>query len=78
MKYIKIFEDYNKDGILIIVDVQRSFKSFFTDNYLSELSWAYYWCVGAKKCRGQEESTTGAVDLYIACFHQWNLPISWI
>ena len=38
MKYIKIFEDYNKDGILIIVDVQRSFKSFFTDNYLSELN----------------------------------------
>jgi hypothetical protein len=37
MKYIKIYEDFNKDDILIIVDVQRSFKSFFTDNYLNEL-----------------------------------------
>lgn len=37
MKYIKVYEDFNKDGILIVVDVQKSFNKFFTDNYLSEL-----------------------------------------
>jgi len=37
MKYIKVYEDFKKDGILIVVDVQKSFKKFFTDNYLSEL-----------------------------------------
>jgi len=37
MKYIKVYEDFNRDGILIVVDVQKSFKKFFTDNYLSEL-----------------------------------------
>jgi hypothetical protein len=38
MRYLKIFEDYNKDGILIIVDVQKSFKKFFTDNYITALN----------------------------------------
>jgi hypothetical protein len=37
MKYIKVYEDFNKDDILIVVDVQKSFKKFFTDNYLNEL-----------------------------------------
>lgn len=37
MKYIKVYEDFKKDGILIVVDVQKSFNKFFTDNYLSEL-----------------------------------------
>jgi hypothetical protein len=38
MKYIKAFENYTEDKILIIIDVQRSFKKFFTDNYLNELN----------------------------------------
>lgn len=39
MRHLKIYEDFNKgDEILIIVDVQKSFKKFFTDNYLSELN----------------------------------------
>ncbi len=39
MRYLKRFEKYNIDNndILIIVDVQKSFKKFFTENYLSEL-----------------------------------------
>ena len=39
MRHLKIYEDFNKgNGILIIVDVQKSFKKFFTDNYLKELN----------------------------------------
>jgi hypothetical protein len=39
MKYITLFENFNSDSsILIIVDVQKSFKKFFNDNYLSELN----------------------------------------
>ena len=39
MKHIKLFENFtNNESILIIVDVQKSFKKFFTDNYLSELN----------------------------------------
>lgn len=38
MKWIKLFENFSKDRILIIVDVQKSFKEYFTDNYLSELN----------------------------------------
>jgi len=38
MKWLKLFENFSKDRILIIVDVQKSFKKFFTDNYLSELN----------------------------------------
>jgi hypothetical protein len=39
MRHLKIYEDFNKgNGILIIVDVQHSFKKFFTDNYLKELN----------------------------------------
>ena len=39
MKHIKFFENFtNNESILIIVDVQKSFKKFFTDNYLSELN----------------------------------------
>jgi len=38
MRYIKLFEDYSKERILIIVDVQKSFSKFFNNNYLSELN----------------------------------------
>ena len=37
MKYIKLFEEHS-ERILIIVDVQKSFKKFFSDNYLAELN----------------------------------------
>ena len=39
MKYLKFFENFSekKSKILIIVDVQKSFKKFFTELYLSEL-----------------------------------------
>ena len=36
MKYLKTFESYKGD-ILIIVDVQKSFKKFFSEMYLNEL-----------------------------------------
>ena len=39
MKYLKTFEKWNikPDDILIIVDVQKSFKKFFTEKYIHEL-----------------------------------------
>lgn len=37
MRVIKTFEGFNNVSTLIIVDVQRSFKSFFTEMYLNEL-----------------------------------------
>lgn len=38
MRYIKTFENHNKNNdILIIVDVQKSFKKFFTEMYIHEL-----------------------------------------
>ncbi len=37
MRYLKIFEEYQKKSHLIIVDVQKSFKKYFTDNYLVQL-----------------------------------------
>lgn len=37
MKYIKLFESFN-DNTLIIIDVQKSFNKFFTNNYLKELN----------------------------------------
>lgn len=37
MKYIKLFESYGKET-LIVVDVQKSFKEYFTDNYLNALN----------------------------------------
>lgn len=36
MRFIKTFESYNEDT-LIIVDVQKSFKKYFTEMYLNEL-----------------------------------------
>ena len=36
MKFLKTFESYNQDT-LIIVDVQKSFKKFFSEMYLNEL-----------------------------------------
>ena len=39
MRHLKIYEDFNKgNGILIIVDVQKSFSKFFNDNYLKALN----------------------------------------
>lgn len=37
MRYLKTFESHNNKDILIIVDVQKSFKKFFNELYLSEL-----------------------------------------
>ena len=38
MRYISHFESFgNENKILIVVDVQKSFKKFFTDKYVSEL-----------------------------------------
>jgi hypothetical protein len=36
MKFIKTFENHNK-STLIVVDVQKSFKKFFSEMYLNEL-----------------------------------------
>jgi len=36
MRFIRTFESYNEDT-LIIVDVQKSFKKFFSEMYLNEL-----------------------------------------
>jgi hypothetical protein len=38
MKYIKLFEDYSQEKILIICDVQKSFKEYFNDKYLAALN----------------------------------------
>lgn len=37
MRYIKTFENHNNNSTLIIVDVQKSFRKFFTEMYLNEL-----------------------------------------
>jgi hypothetical protein len=37
MKYLKTFENHNSDKILFVVDVQKSFKDFFSEMYLHEL-----------------------------------------
>jgi hypothetical protein len=38
MKYLKLYDNFSNDeNILIIVDVQKSFKKFFTENYLKQL-----------------------------------------
>ena len=36
MRYIKTYENY-KNGTLLIVDVQKSFKKFFSEMYLNEV-----------------------------------------
>ena len=36
MKFLKTFESYGNET-LIIVDVQKSFKKFFSEMYLNEL-----------------------------------------
>lgn len=38
MKYIKSFEQKSEESILIIVDVQKSFRKFFNEKYLNELN----------------------------------------
>ena len=38
MRYLKAFENFNDDSTLIIVDVQKSFKKFFTEMYINELN----------------------------------------
>lgn len=37
MKFLKTFENHNNTSTLIIVDVQKSFKKFFSEMYLNEL-----------------------------------------
>ena len=37
MRYLKTFESHSSDDVLIIVDVQKSFSKYFTDNYVSQL-----------------------------------------
>jgi hypothetical protein len=37
MRYLKTFESHSSKDILIIVDVQKSFKEFFNEVYLHEL-----------------------------------------
>jgi hypothetical protein len=37
MKYLKTYEGHSSDKILFIVDVQKSFKKFFSEMYLHEL-----------------------------------------
>lgn len=38
MNHIKLFEDFENETILLVVDVQRSFRRFFTEMYLNELN----------------------------------------
>jgi len=38
MKWIKAFENFNQSDTLIIVDVQKSFRKYFTEMYVNELS----------------------------------------
>lgn len=37
MKHIKVFENFEVNNILIVVDVQKSFRKFFTEMYLHEV-----------------------------------------
>ena len=37
MRYLKTFESHSSKDILIVVDVQKSFKKFFNEVYLHEL-----------------------------------------
>jgi hypothetical protein len=37
MRYIKTFENHSESSILIIVDVQKSFRKYFSELYLHEL-----------------------------------------
>jgi len=37
MTYIKRFESFQNESILIIIDVQKSFKRFFSEMYINEL-----------------------------------------
>lgn len=46
MRYLKTFESHSSDDVLIVVDVQKSFKKFFTDAYVDALK---KYCEGFKK-----------------------------
>lgn len=46
MRYLKTFESHSSKDILIVVDVQKSFKEFFTENYVDELK---KYCNGFSK-----------------------------
>jgi hypothetical protein len=37
MRFIKTFEKHSNNSILIVVDVQKSFRSFFTEMYIHKL-----------------------------------------
>ena len=43
MRIVKTFEKYNIQEILIIVDVQKSFRSYFTEMYLNQLKNYQWW-----------------------------------
>ena len=38
MRFIKTIENYEQSDILIIIDVQKSFKKFFTEMYINQLT----------------------------------------
>jgi hypothetical protein len=38
MKWIKAFENFNQSDTLIIVDVQKSFRKYFTEMYINQLT----------------------------------------
>jgi hypothetical protein len=46
VKYIREYKDYNSGKILIIVDVQKSFRKYFSEMYINELK---------KHCNGFEQ-----------------------
>ena len=37
MKYLAQYKNFNKDSTLLIIDVQKSFSEFFTDNFVKQL-----------------------------------------
>lgn len=37
MRYLKEFTNFSEETVLIIIDVQKSFGKFFTDNFVKEL-----------------------------------------
>jgi hypothetical protein len=37
MKYLSQYQDFDNESILLIIDVQKSFSEFFTDNYVKQL-----------------------------------------
>lgn len=46
MKYLAQYKDFNKESILLIIDVQKSFSEFFSKKYVQELK---KYCEGFDK-----------------------------